>query len=124
MWDWVGRISELAAVGLPPAALQGIDIDRMLFCRHGYRHPLQKTAKNPAALLALMWYHATDGKGNKDMVVLPYKDRLMLFSKYLQQLVMESWQGTRSRRQDRPSRHRRIWQQRFYRPARLHTTAT
>ena len=37
-----------------------------------------------------MWYHATDGKGAKDMVVLPYKDRLMLFSKYLQQLVMES----------------------------------
>lgn len=49
-----------------------------------------ETAKNPAALLALMWYHATDGKGAKDMVVLPYKDRLMLFSKYLQQLVMES----------------------------------
>ncbi|MEM7791461.1 MAG: glucose-6-phosphate isomerase, partial [Verrucomicrobiota bacterium] len=43
-----------------------------------------------AALLALMWYFATDAKGSKDMVVLPYKDRLMLFSKYLQQLVMES----------------------------------
>jgi len=26
----------------------------------------------------------------KDMVVLPYKDRLLLFSRYLQQLVMES----------------------------------
>jgi glucose-6-phosphate isomerase len=49
-----------------------------------------ETAENPAALLALMWYFATEGKGAKDMVVLPYKDRLMLFSKYLQQLVMES----------------------------------
>ncbi|HJY53054.1 MAG TPA: hypothetical protein VKD89_03435 [Candidatus Udaeobacter sp.] len=29
-------------------------------------------------------------KGEKDMVVLPYKDRLELFTKYLQQLVMES----------------------------------
>jgi len=48
------------------------------------------TAKNPAALLALMWHHATNGKGEKDMVVLPYKDRLLLFSRYLQQLVMES----------------------------------
>ena len=48
------------------------------------------TARNPAALLALMWYHATGGKGLKDMVVLPYKDRLLLFSRYLQQLVMES----------------------------------
>ncbi len=37
-----------------------------------------------------MWYHATGGKGQKDMVVLPYKDRLLLFSRYLQQLVMES----------------------------------
>ena len=40
--------------------------------------------------MALMWYHATGGKGKKDMVVLPYKDRLLLFSRYLQQLVMES----------------------------------
>jgi glucose-6-phosphate isomerase len=49
-----------------------------------------ETAANPAALLALMWYFATDGKGSRDMVVLPYKDRLLLFSRYLQQLVMES----------------------------------
>jgi glucose-6-phosphate isomerase len=40
--------------------------------------------------MALMWYVATDGKGKKDLVVLPYKDRLLLFSRYLQQLVMES----------------------------------
>ncbi|HEY4989075.1 MAG TPA: glucose-6-phosphate isomerase, partial [Opitutaceae bacterium] len=52
------------------------------------RNPV--TRENPAALLALMWYFATDGRGAKDMVVLPYKDRLLLFSRYLQQLVMES----------------------------------
>jgi len=45
---------------------------------------------NPAAMLALSWYYLTDGKGSKDMVILPYKDRLELFAKYLQQLVMES----------------------------------
>jgi len=45
---------------------------------------------NPAALLALAWYHAGNGKGEKDMVVLPYNDSLLLFSRYLQQLVMES----------------------------------
>jgi glucose-6-phosphate isomerase len=50
------------------------------------KEPLQ----NPAALLALMWHHAGGGKGLKDMVILPYKDRLELFSRYLQQLVMES----------------------------------
>src|ERR1039458_3423346 len=43
-----------------------------------------------AMLLALMWHYAGNGKGEKDMVILPYKDRLALFSKYLQQLVMES----------------------------------
>ncbi|HAV12987.1 MAG TPA: glucose-6-phosphate isomerase [Opitutae bacterium] len=93
MWDWVGgRTSELAAVGLLPAALQGLDIDRMLAGAAAMDAATRstETAKNPAALLALMWYFATDGKGAKDMVVLPYKDRLMLFSKYLQQLVMES----------------------------------
>jgi glucose-6-phosphate isomerase len=47
-------------------------------------------AQNAAMLLALMWYYAGNGKGEKDMVILPYKDRLALFSKYLQQLVMES----------------------------------
>ena len=45
---------------------------------------------NPAALLALAWYESGNGKGAKNMVVLPYKDRLDLFSKYLQQLLMES----------------------------------
>jgi glucose-6-phosphate isomerase len=93
MWDWVGgRTSELGPVGLVPAALQGLDIDAMLAgaadCDKVTR--VHDTPKNPAALLALTWHHATNGKGEKDMVVLPYKDRLLLFSRYLQQLVMES----------------------------------
>ncbi len=93
MFDWVGgRTSELSAVGLLPAALQGVDIDTMLAgaaaCDVATR--VHNTRANPAMLLALMWYAATDGKGKKDMVVLPYKDRLLLFSRYLQQLVMES----------------------------------
>jgi glucose-6-phosphate isomerase len=93
MLDWVGgRTSELSAVGLLPAALQGIDIEGMLAgaaaCDVATR--VHETRRNPAALLALMWYAATDGKGKKDMVVLPYQDRLLLFSRYLQQLVMES----------------------------------
>jgi glucose-6-phosphate isomerase len=93
MWDWVGgRTSELSAVGLLPAALQGLDIQAILDGAAAMddvtRFP--NTAQNPAALLALMWHFATDGRGKKDMVVLPYKDRLLLFSRYLQQLVMES----------------------------------
>ena len=93
MWDWVGgRTSELSAVGLLPAALQGLDIRGLLdgarACDAVTR--AHETRKNPAALLALMWYFAGDGAGKKDMVILPYKDRLELFSRYLQQLVMES----------------------------------
>ncbi len=93
MWDWVGgRTSELSAVGLLPAALQGFDIDSMLRgakeCDKATRQ--SSVSKNPAAQLALAWFHSGNGIGNKSMVVLPYKDRLELFSKYLQQLVMES----------------------------------
>jgi len=40
-------------------------------------------AQNAAMLLTLMWYHAGNRKGEKDMVVFPYKDRLALFTKYL-----------------------------------------
>jgi glucose-6-phosphate isomerase len=93
MWDWVGgRTSVTSAVGLLPAALQGLDIDALLAgakaCDAVTRTP--DATKNPAAQLALMWHFIGRGKGEKDMVVLPYKDRLELFSRYLQQLVMES----------------------------------
>jgi glucose-6-phosphate isomerase len=93
MWDWVGgRTSLLSAVGLLPAALQGIDIEGLLkgaaLCDEATRS--KDTRSNPAALLALAWHHATGGRGQKDMVIIPYKDRLQLFSRYLQQLVMES----------------------------------
>lgn len=93
MWDWVGgRTSELSAVGLLPAALQGLDVDGMLEGARRMDAATRgaETRRNPAAWLALMWHHGTDGRGAKDMVVIPYKDRLLLFSRYLQQLVMES----------------------------------
>lgn len=93
MWDWVGgRTSVTSAVGLLPAALQGIDITALLAgakqCDAITRVP--DTLRNPAALLALMWHYGCGGAGRRDMVLLPYKDRLLLFSRYLQQLVMES----------------------------------
>ena len=93
MFDWVGgRTSELSAVGLLDAALQGIDIRAML---DGAKEMdiatrVADLKSNPAALLALGWYFSGNGKGEKDMVILPYKDSLLLFSRYLQQLVMES----------------------------------
>lgn len=93
MEDWVGgRTSVLSTVGLVPMAIQDIDFEAMLA---GAREMDELTrnpdATNNAAMrLALAWYHEGNGKGERDMVVLPYKDSLVLFSKYLQQLIMES----------------------------------
>ncbi len=93
MWDWVGgRTSVMSAVGLVPMALEGFDVDNFLA---GAAAMDEKTRandfhQNAAMLLALIWFYSGNGRGEKDMVVLPYKDRLLLFSRYLQQLVMES----------------------------------
>jgi glucose-6-phosphate isomerase len=93
MWDWVGgRTSVMSAVGLVPMALQGFDVDQFLAgaAAMDAKTRAPDPTQNAAMLLALMWHYAGNGRGEKDMVILPYKDRLMLFSKYLQQLVMES----------------------------------
>ena len=93
MYDWIGgRTSVMSAVGLLPMALEGFDIDSFLAgaAAMDERTRTPDVAENAAMLLALMWYYAGNGKGDKDMVIIPYKDRLALFAKYLQQLVMES----------------------------------
>ena len=93
MHGWVGgRTSELSSVGLLPAALEGIDMIAIL---NGAKvmdaaTRVAELRQNPAAMLAMSWYFVGEGQGLKDMVLLPYKDSLALFSRYLQQLVMES----------------------------------
>ncbi len=91
--SWVGgRTSITSAVGLLPAALSNIHIRDFLSGASAMDEATRATelTDNPAALLSASWYIAGSGKGLKDMVVLPYKDRLEVFSRYLQQLVMES----------------------------------
>jgi glucose-6-phosphate isomerase len=93
MWDWVGgRTSVLSPVGLLPAALQGLAIEDLLAgaCHMDTLTRCGDWRQNPAALLSGIWFFETGGKGQKAMVLLPYKDRLALLPKYLQQLVMES----------------------------------
>ena len=93
MQDWVGgRTSIMHTVGLVPLTLQGLDVEGFL---RGAREMdaltrLPDAQGNMAMRMALMWFCVGEGKGAKDLVVLPYKDRLVLFSKYLQQLIMES----------------------------------
>jgi glucose-6-phosphate isomerase len=93
MSDWVGgRTSVMSAVGLLPMELQGLDTESFLAGAAAMDELTRRPEPrgNAAMLLACMWFAAGNGRGGKDMVVLPYKDRLVLFSKYLQQLVMES----------------------------------
>ena len=87
-----GRTSETSIVGHLPAALAGIDFGMFLegACRMDIWTRNSSFRDNPAMMLAAMWYLAGDGKGNRNMVIVPYSDRLVLLSRYLQQLVMES----------------------------------
>lgn len=93
IWEWVGgRTSLFSCVGILPSFLMGWDVEGLLA---GGRRMDQATrkrswAKNPAVLLAWSCYHAVIEQGLSEMVVLPYKDRLSLWARYLQQLVMES----------------------------------
>ncbi len=93
MPDWVGgRTSITSVVGLLPASFIGCDIRKFL---NGASSMDQLTRNrvfrdNPAALLASSWFFSGAGRGTRDMVVLPYRDKLEVFSRYLQQLVMES----------------------------------
>ncbi|MFK5922457.1 MAG: glucose-6-phosphate isomerase [Verrucomicrobiota bacterium] len=93
MADWTGgRTSIMSVVGLVPAALIGIDIDALLSGAATMDELTRQPCiqQNAAMLQALAWHQAGNGKGEKDLVILPYKDGLGLFGKYLQQLIMES----------------------------------
>ncbi len=94
MWNWVGgRTSVTSAVGLLPAFLQGVDVDALL-CGAAAMDAHTRSpdyAANPAAQLAWAWHQLSGaGRNTRAMVMLPYRDRLVLLSRYLQQLVMES----------------------------------
>ena len=93
IFDWVGgRTSITSAVGLLPCSLIGVSIHDFLAgaAQMDVETRHFDVRRNPAALMAASWYVVGGGKGSRDMVVLPYRDRLEVFSRYLQQLVMES----------------------------------
>jgi glucose-6-phosphate isomerase len=92
MWDWIGgRTSELSAAGLLPAALQGFDLDCLLAGAREFDEltRMPRVKSNPAALLAMAWFEYGNDTVSQNLVILPYIDRLELFSKYLQQFLME-----------------------------------
>ncbi len=104
LWRWIGgRTSLFSPVGILPATLLGFDVDEL---RAGAaemdKEAIGKKKKdeeernarefttNPALQLAATWYNTVETRGLRNMVVLPYCDRLATLSKYLQQLIMES----------------------------------
>ncbi len=87
-----GRTSETSIVGHLPAALAGICFNKFIAgaCHMDAWTRNESILNNPAYLMAAMWYIAGNGKGDRNMVIVPYSDRLLLLSRYFQQLVMES----------------------------------
>lgn len=93
LWNWVGgRFSTTSAVGLISFALAGVDTAALLegasqMDRWTRSEPW---SANPAALIAGGLYVSGNGRGEKNLAVIPYTDNLSLFARYLQQLIMES----------------------------------
>jgi hypothetical protein len=95
MHDWVGgRTSVMSAVGLLPMALEGFEIDNFLAGAAAMdAHTRQADVEgNAAMLLALMWYYAGNGKGEKTWSFCRIKT-LALFSEYLQQSMKSLEKG-------------------------------
>ncbi len=93
IWDWVGgRFSVLSPIGLLPLALLGMSVDSLLEGA-GAMDELTRSShyeENPAMLLTHYLLIQSMVQKKQNMVVLPYKDRLELWSRFLQQLFMES----------------------------------
>ena len=92
LWNWVGgRTSVTGVVGLLPLMFlqkDWVDFLEGAKCMDDWTRNL--SSENPALQMANLWYVEGRGVGQRNMVVLPYKDALGLFGKYLQQLIMES----------------------------------
>jgi glucose-6-phosphate isomerase len=93
VWDWVGgRTSVFSAVGLVPCLLAGVDMKQAVAGASNMDQHTRNSSyqNNPAANLALTWLINGKGTGENVFVVLPYRDKLIFLSRYLQQLIMES----------------------------------
>lgn len=87
-----GRFSELSPVGLLPAAVCGIDVDRMLAgaAAMDKRCKSADIWKNPALLEAVLSYIAMEDMGINVQVTMPYADSLKYMADWFCQLWAES----------------------------------
>jgi glucose-6-phosphate isomerase len=93
-WDWVGgRYSLWSSVGLPVAIALGMGTFKRLLAgaeamdRHFLESPWRD---NLPVLLGLIGVWNVNVRGLDTLAVIPYSERLALFTPYLQQLDMES----------------------------------
>jgi glucose-6-phosphate isomerase len=87
-----GRFSVFSAVGLFPLLLAGINIEMLL---EGAKKAEETShsdilARNPAAILAFCLHHWMTTKKIAQIVMMPYADRLRLFTDWFAQLWAES----------------------------------
>jgi glucose-6-phosphate isomerase len=87
-----GRFSVLSAVGLLPAAMVGIDIERLLSGARAMRDRCETgdLLENPAGLYAALQWLADSGTGAPIHVMMPYSDRLYSMADWFRQLWAES----------------------------------
>ena len=87
-----GRFSVLSAVGLFPAALVGIEIDRLMAGARAMdeRCRTDALAENPAGLFAALQWLADTETGAPIHVMMPYADRLYSVADWFRQLWAES----------------------------------
>lgn len=94
MWDWIGgRYSLWSAIGLPIAALIGMDnFERMLAGAAAMDQHFRSAAwsANLPVLLALVGIWNSTYQGAETLAIVPYEERLFHLPAYLQQLEMES----------------------------------
>ena len=87
-----GRFSVLSAVGLLPAAMVGIEIERLLAGARAMRDRCETgdLSENPAGLYAALQWLADSEAGAPIHVMMPYSDRLYSMADWFRQLWAES----------------------------------
>ena len=87
-----GRFSVLAAVGLLPAAMVGIDLDALLAGGAAMveRCDTDELEENPAGLFAALQWLAHTEAGAAVHVMMPYSDRLYSVADWFRQIWAES----------------------------------
>jgi glucose-6-phosphate isomerase len=87
-----GRFSVLSAVGLLPAAMAGIDVEKLLAgaAAMDERCRTPDLEANPAGLFAALQYIAHTEQGAGIHVMMPYSDRLYGMADWFRQLWAES----------------------------------